>query len=249
MKKKSLFFRLFKFTIRVCYPKTTVKGWENLPQEPCIIVANHTQMHGPITCEIFLPDNFYIWCASQMMELKEVPSYAFKDFWSQKPKYTHPFYKLLSYIIAPPSSVIFKNARTIPVFRDSRILSTLKETLKKLECGKNIVIFPEYDRKYNNILYDFRDGFIDVAKLYYKQTGKELNFVPLYIAPALKEMYFGKPVRFSAETPIKDEKERICKYLMNEITETAVNLPSHTVVPYRNIPKKYYPKNTPKEMS
>ena len=31
------------------------------------------------------------------------------------------------------------------------------------------------------------------------------------------------------------------------ITEIAEALPEHTVVPYRNIPKKYYPSNIPKE--
>ncbi len=245
--KKPLFFRIFKFTLSLIYPKTCIKGWENIPQEPCIIVGNHTQMHGPIICELFLPDDYYAWCAAQMMELKEVPSYAFADFWSQKPKYTHLFYKILSYIIAPPSAVIFNSARTIPVFRDSRILTTFKKSLEKLQNGKNIVIFPEYDKKYNNILYDFREGFIDIAKLYYKQTGKELSFVPLYIAPKLKEMHFGKHTRFSAEAPLADEKQRIRQYLMDEITNIAINLPPHTVVPYRNIPKKLYPQNTPKE--
>jgi len=36
---------------------------------------------------------------------------------------------------------------------------------------------------------------------------------------------------------------------MREITEIAVSLPEHTVVPYRNIPKKLYPSNIPKEES
>lgn len=249
MEKKPLFFRIFKATLRFFYPKTNIIGWENIPDEPCVIVGNHTQIHGPITCELFLPDNFYTWCMAQMMELKEVPSYAFADFWSQKPKYTHPFYKLLSYMIAPISAVLFSNARTIPVFKDSRILTTFKKSLEKFQSGKNIVIFPEYDKKYNNILYDFREGFIDIAKLYYKQTGKELSFVPLYIAPKLKEMHFGKPVKYSAIASLKEEKTRIRQYLMHEITETATNLPPHMVVPYRNIPKKLYPQNTSKEIS
>ncbi len=249
MKKKPLFFRIILFALRLFYPKTNIVGWENVPNEPCVIIGNHTQMHGPITCELFLPDNCYTWCEAKMMELKDVPAYAFADFWSQKPKYTHPFYKLLSYMIAPISAVIFSNARTIPVFRDSRILTTFKKSLEKLQDGKNIVIFPEYDKKYNNILYDFRKGFIDIAKLYYKRTGKELSFVPLYIAPKLKEMHFGKLVKFSAEAPLEEEKKRIRQYLMDELTEMAINLPPHTVIPYRNIPKKFYPQNTPKETS
>jgi len=88
-----------------------------------------------------------------------------------------------------------------------------------------------------------------VAKLYYRKTGKELSFVPLYIAPKLKKMYLGKPIRFCAANPMEEERRRICDYLMREITEIAVSLPEHTVVPYRNIPKKLYPSNIPKEES
>jgi hypothetical protein len=35
---------------------------------------------------------------------------------------------------------------------------------------------------------------------------------------------------------------------MEQITLTACALPPHTVVPYRNIPQKYYPSNVPCEV-
>ena len=85
-------------------------------------------------------------------------------------------------------------------------------------------------KKYNNIIYDFENNFIEIAKLYYKKTGKELHFVPAYIAPKLKTVYYCKPIRFCAENPIEDERERICNYIKKEITERAWNLPEHTVV-------------------
>ena len=183
------------------------------------------------------------------MKLKEVPNYAFQDFWSQKPKWTHPWYILLSYIIAPLCYFVFTNANTIGVYRDTRIISTFKNTVHKLEAGTSVVVFPEHNQKYNNIIYDFQDRFIDVAKLYYKKTGKELQFVPLYIAPKRKQMHMGKPIRFNPSAPLDEERRRICRYLMDEITGLAVSLPEHTVVPYRNIPKKLYPSNIPKEES
>jgi len=86
-----------------------------------------------------------------------------------------------------------------------------------------------------------------VAKLYYKKTGEAVSFVPLYIAPKLKQMHFGKPIRFDPNVPMEEQRHRICKYLMEEITSIAVSLPEHTVIPYRNIPKKRYPSNIPKE--
>lgn len=239
-KKTTILFKIIKTLVRLFYGKMEVEGLENLPKENAIIVANHSQMNGPIAGELFLPDSCYIWCAGQMMNWKEVPEYAFSDFWSQKSKWTHPFYKVLSYVITPLAVCLFNNARTIAVYRDMRIKSTFKETLKLLGEGANILIFPEKDEKYNNVLYKFQENFIDIAKLYYRKTGVELTFVPMYIAPNLKKMYIGKGVIFNGENNIEDERKRISKYLTDEITDIARNLPLHTVIPYRNIPKKHY---------
>ena len=101
--------------------------------------------------------------------------------------------------------------------------------------------------KYNNIVYEFQEGFVDIARLYYKRTGQELSFVPLYIAPKLRKMYLGTPIRFCADAAKEEEPRRICHYLMEEITAMARALPEHTVIPYRNIPKKYYPSNLSEE--
>lgn len=246
-KKISPAYKVVKWLVKVFSPKFEAVGTENLPNEPSLIVANHTQMYGPIACELYFPGYRYTWAAGQMMHLKDVPAYAYKDFWSGKPKYARWFYKILSYIIAPLSVLIFNNANTIGVYRDMRIMSTFKETVAKLQDGANVVVFPEHDVKHNNIIYDFQNRFIDIAKIYYKKTGKELNFVPMYIAPKLAQMHIGKPVSFSAENLIQDERERISQYLMTEITNIACALPEHTVVPFRNIPKKDYPTNIPLE--
>lgn len=248
-RKVSPIFKCIKALVRLFYPKLEVVGAENLPDEPALIVGNHTQMHGPIACELYFPVNRYTWCAGPMMHLKEVPAYAYADFWSQKPKSVRWFFKILSYLIAPLSVCVFNNAQTVPVYRDARLRTTFRKTEECLESGASVVIFPEHDVPYNHILCEFQDKFIDVAKIYHRKTGVELCFVPMYLAPKLRKMYLGKPIRFCAENPIAQERERIRKYLMEEITEIACSLPRHTVIPYRNIPKKYYSVNIPDEVS
>lgn len=245
--KTSSIYRGIKWLVRVCYPRMEVVGTENLPEGPAVIVGNHAQMNGPIACELYLPGEHDTWCAGEMMNLKEVPAYAYRDFWSQKPWYSRWFYRLLSYVIAPLSVCVFNNANTIGVYHDSRIISTFKNTVKRLQAGSRVVIFPEHDAPHNQILCEFQDRFIDVAKMYHKRTGRELEFVPLYLAPRRKAMYLGKPVRFRADAPLEEERQRICQYLMEEITAMACALPEHIVVPYRNIPKKQYGTNLPKE--
>lgn len=242
-KKTSIFYRMIKGLVKAFYPKIEVVGQELLPDEPVIFVGNHSQMNGPIACELYTPGNHYTWCIGQMMHLKEVSAYAYQDFWSRKPKYIRWFYKLLSYIIAPLSVCVFNNANTIGVYHDARILSTFKQTVQRLQEGNHVVIFPEQDIPHNHILFEFQDKFIDIAKLYYKRTGKEVCFVPLYLAPNLKQMHLGAPIRFDSQAPIDLERHRICNSLMDSITKIACDLPEHLVVPYKNVPKKEYLSN------
>ena len=242
-KKVSVTYRVLKWFVWLFSPKMKVQGAENIPDEPVIIVGNHCQMYGPIACELYSPVPRRTWCAGQMMEWKEVPGYAYEDFWSGKPAHSRWFYKLLAHLITPVSVCLFNNAETIPVWRDSRILSTFRSTVNSLQQGVSVVIFPEHDVLRNNIIYDFQDRFIDVARLYYKKTGRAAAFVPLYIAPKLSVMVYGAPVRFDPDAPIEQERRRICEHLMEEITALGRGLPRHTVVPYRNIAKKDYPCN------
>ena len=243
-KKFSAFsYRIIKTMVRWFSPKFKIEGAENLPEEATIIVGNHSQLYGPIACEIYPPRDRYTWCAGEMMHWKEVAAYAFTDFWSQKPRWTHPWYRLLSHLIEPIAVCLFNNAQTIAVYHDARLIDTIRQTIDRLVEGNDIVIFPEKDAQGNHILYAFQDKFVDVARFYYRKTHKALSFVPLYIAPKLSTMYYGKPITFDPSAPIDEERVRIINYLREEITRTAESLPLHTVVPYRNIPKKLYHKN------
>ncbi len=238
-------YRAIRWLVEQLYPKMQVVGLENLPEEPCLIVGNHAQMHGPIAGELYFPGQHFVWCAGEMMHWREVPAYAYRDFWSRKPRGIRWFYKLLSYVITPLSVCVFNHAHTIPVYRDRRVFDTFRQTIEKLETGAHVLVFPEHDEPHDHILCDFQTGFIQVARSYYQQTGRELAFVPLYLAPSLKTMYLDEPIRFRAETSIREERRRICDELMVAIREMACALPRHRVVPYNNIPKKKYPFNTP----
>ncbi len=248
-KKTCWQYRVIRWLVWLFSPKYKLVGTENIPKEPCVIVGNHSQMFGPIAGELYTPGKHYVWCIAEMMNRKEVPAYAFQDFWSGKPKWNRWFYKLLSYLIGPLAELVFTNAHTIPVYHDARVISTFRESMDKLQEGSHIVIFPEHYDEHNNIVHDFQDKFIDLARLYYRKTGTILKFVPLYVAPRLKTLYYGKPVTFLPDVPIAEERKRICNTLMDEITDIAVSLPEHTVVPYPNIPKRLYPKNRPSASS
>ena len=227
----------------VFFPKYKVEGVENLPEEAAVIVGNHCKANGPIVSQLYMPREGYTWCIAQMMHIKEVPNYSFTDFWSGKPKWTHPFYHLASYIIAPLAAFIFTHADTIGVYKDKRVLKTFTESAEKMGAGADVIIFPECYDEHNNIVHDFQRGFVDVARLDYKKNKRNTPFVPMYLAPSLKKVIFGKPIYYDPTNPPKEEAERIIAYLQNEISELAYAQPPHKVVTYNNIRKKYYPTN------
>ena len=247
-KQITLRYRLIRWLVRVFSPKYRPEGTERLPEEGCVIVGNHCQMYGPIAAELYTPGRHDIWCAGEMMQREEVADYAFQDFWSQKPKAVRWFYRLLSHIIPSLSVLVFTSAHTIPVYRDARLTETFKQTLERLEQGSRVVIFPECYDRHNNIVYRFQDRFIDLARFYYRRSGKALQFVPLYLAPKLSRMVYGDPVVFQPDRPIREERERIAKELMDRITALAEELPEHTVVPYPNLPKRRWPRSLPVEV-
>jgi hypothetical protein len=247
-KKISPAYRLIKALVRLFYGKTAVVGAEHLPDGPCIVVGNHCQMNSPIACELDFPGRHATWCAGEMMHLKEVPAYAFRDFWSAKPKAVRWLFRIASYLIAPLSVCVFNNADCIGVYRDTRIISTFRETVEALQDGRRVIIFPEHDPPVNNILSAFQDRFVTVAKQYHRRTGTALSFVPLYMAPALRTMYLGEPVRYDPDAPQREECRRVCDALSARIAAMATALPRHRVVPYRNIPRKDYPYNIPFEV-
>lgn len=238
-----LFRLLRRIAIRI-FPNYTYSGTEKLPDESCVIVGNHCQIYGPLAGELNMPRPHYIWCVGEMMDRKEVPEYAFRDFWSGKPRWTLWFWRLASHAIARPAAYLLSHAHTLPVYHDIRVRTTFRKTMECLQDGADIVIFPESAEPYNAIVTKFHDHFIDLAKLYYRKTGKSLCFVPMYIAPRLSRICFGDPVRFNPDEPLDAERERISAALADGITALARALPRHTVVPYLNIPKDQYPLNT-----
>ena len=246
-KKTSWLYRVIRWLVWLFSPKFRLEGEEKLSEEACVIVGNHSQMYGPIAAELYIPGKRRIWCAGEMMNREEVASYAYRDFWSAKPRAFRWFYKLLSHLIVPLSVLIFNSADTIAVYHDARLLSTFRESVRLLQAGGRLVIFPECYDEHNNIVHAFQDKFVDLARLYYQKTGKALRFVPMYTAPRLKTLFFGEPIQFRPEAPIEEERDRICAWLMDEITRIARAQPLHTVVPYPNVPRRQYPVNLPEQ--
>lgn len=233
-------FLIFKFFFSFRYKRVKIADPEQLETKNTIIIANHAQLNGPIIAQLCLPDNIYIWANGQMVKPRDVPKYAMDDFFPYKKGWTRIFYKIASYLLAPLLPCVMANGRVIPVYHDIRMAATVKNTIKRLSEGKNVMIFPECHEKKNNIVNCFREQFVDVASLYYKRTGEKIRFLPMYIAPKLDLCCFGKSTIFDPEEELAAERSRIAEHLSQEITRIARQLPEHKVIPFDNISHREY---------
>ena len=241
--KKPFLCRLIWGAVDFFYPKLTVEGMENLPDSPCIVVGNHAQIHGPISSELRLPFPHDTWCIAEMLHREGLAEYAYQDFWSKKPSGIRWLFWIISRVIPLPASYILSHAQVIPVYHDSRCITTFRLSMERLQAGSSMVIFPEKDERDNGIVWQFQEHFVDLARLYHRKTGQCLSFVPMYIAPKLGRIFLGKPIRYNPEIPMEQQRQAICHYLMDAITGLAKAQPMHTVIPYPNIPKQDYPSN------
>lgn len=236
-KNKPLFYRMCYRLIKFFYLKYEVVGEVKKPGS--VIVANHAQVHGPLGYYFYFPGKKKIWVIGEMFNRKEVTEYAMEDFWRHKSKYTKWLYKLFSItIFAPIGSYLFNAADTIPVYKDGRLRLTIRKTIETLDEEKNVIIFPEYREPYNDIVNKFQLHFVDAVKSYKKKTGRNLYFYPTYICRDLKKILIGEPILFDEHNNIEDERNRIISYLQDEITNLALTLPRHQVIPYVNNKKK-----------
>ena len=242
--KKKLYYRISTAIIRVFYKKRAFEGLENIPKEPCIIIANHAKTHGPLTFELFYPRRKLIWSAHEMSDKKLAPSYAYNDFWSGKPKGTKWLYKLAANAVIPLACPFFKSADCLPVYHDERVFKTFLGSLRGLCDGADVIIFPERHEAYNGIINEFHEAFVDLGRLFYKRREKSLAFVPCYNAPTLKKVVFGKPIYYNVNASAEENRKEISYNLKEQITSIARGLPTHKVVPYENVRKNNYSLNS-----
>lgn len=244
--KKPLGFRILEKVVKLFFGKTEFMDIDKIPNEPCFIIANHSQLYSPIACQLDFPTKKVIWATGEVTNTKDFPKYAQTVFWGSKPKWTKWFYKIISYLLAPIFAYVTSNADVLPVYRDARMLSTFKLTVETIHNGTNVVIFPESPVEFNQIVNEFNDKFVDAARFYYTKYKKELYFVPMYNAAKLKKARFGTPIKYDSTLPIEEQRKIICDYLKNEITALGEGFPLHKVVPFNNINKKDYKNNIAK---
>lgn len=185
-----LTFTFGKILFGICY-RFKVSGKKNLPNNPCIIVANHR-------CAI---DGFLITYNFSRKANRDIYFFAKEKHW--RTKFARFFAKKNNIILMD----INKNVR-----------QSLQEMCAVLKKGKNIVIFPEGTRSRDNRMKNFKETFAILSKelnvpiLPVAISGSESACYGDGIVPR-----FGKKIDIDIMEPVMPSEEQSVESLRDKI--------------------------------
>jgi len=203
-----------------------VVGKKNVSKtdEARVFVTNHYEIYGPIAIFLRFPYKFRPWIIDKMMSPESVEQQMGLGIYSKFPKYPMWLKKIV--VKALKNIVVYtlsKRAKGIPVYRDNprANIKTMQESVKTLEKGKNIVIFPE-ETYVEEGVGEFLTGFEHLAKYYHQKTGKKITFYPVFISQIGKKMFIEKPIVYNPDNDPNEEKIKITNYLHDTMVESYI---------------------------
>ncbi len=211
--------KLFNFLCRVGSPFLPVKKAvfaEPIGNEPVIFLANHLGAVGPMYMAVTFPlrENVRIWCNEGMMEEKMTVEYIRHDWWWRPESKLAPLYSAtIPYVARAIVPKVLRSAPTIAVYRDARIMTTMRQSLKALKEGKHIVIFPELPDGYGSHAEHLQMGWLNLVTMYKRATGKDIKMVPIHIDQKHRVFQVQKGITAAPDIPLAEQEERIERYL------------------------------------
>ena len=197
----------------------------------CVFTCNHGELYGPIVANLYVPYSFRPWVISEMTELNEISNYIY-TYTVKRQRWLPERWKLpVSRALAPFLAWIMRSIECIPVYRNkpSELIKTLRMSMKAMESGDNLLIFPENPNDpgqekagyLRDSIGTFFQGFVTVAQLYHKRTGKCAQFYPIYADKKNRTLSFGRPTRYDPNAHPAAEQERVSGHLRNEMLRMA----------------------------
>lgn len=209
-------FNVLKAIVAPVLPIRKAVYAEPVGDEPCVFLANHIGALGPIYMALTFPlaDNVAIWCNEGVMDEKQMVEYVRHDWWWRPESKLAPLYNVtLPYIAAAIVPKVMRSAPTIAVCRDARIMSTMRASMKALKEGRHIVIFPERPDGFDSHAEQLQMGWLNLATMYYRATGKQLRLIPVHIDQREHVFRVGKGITVNPELPLSEQEQRIERYL------------------------------------
>ncbi|MCX7773718.1 MAG: hypothetical protein N2376_11465 [Clostridia bacterium] len=206
-----------------------VIGSENVDTSrfPAIFVCNHSEIYGPVAAVLNIPFFFRPWILNDMVDPKRISEHIQQGTFDRQKWMPRFFRERAGRLFGPWISWLMKSMEPIPVFRnDGRdILKGLSMSVEALEAEDNILLFPENPIKTGGYVREgvgeFFSGFVNIARDYFKKTGKPITFYAIFVDKRKRTLSFSEGISYEGLGSFHEEKKRITGYLYEEMCKLA----------------------------
>ena len=220
-----IFYRIAVPLVRLFIPRLEPVWEVPFDEEPCVFVANHERAVGPLEMAANFPLRLdsYIWIFADPLSRKTTPAYVRQDHWWDENGKLAPLWNA---VIPPAVSLVLppvlRSAPHVPVYHDGRAATTMKESLRLLQSGKNLVIFPEIPTGYGeHDTEKINEGWLMLLPMYSRRAGKPLQIRPVRLDPEAGKMVVRAPFGMDPDVPLQDQIPELTQKVLHGIFDPA----------------------------
>ncbi len=209
-------YRLVYFTVEHFSPKMTTEWAVPYDGEPCVFVVNHAGALGPVDMCVKFPEREHcrIWMNADVLDRKLVPAYVRQDYWWKPGCLLEPLYNAtLPYLAAAVLPAVLHDAPYVPVYHDMRVMQTMRESIRLLEQGTSLVIFPEQPSGWKSHHTWINTGFLKLCPMYARRSGKGLKLWPVHLDAKHHRFLVAPPVAYDPERSLEEQQDAIADSL------------------------------------
>lgn len=224
---KSVLYFILKPIVKMAYrkkPKIINLGGEI--QKEAIVVSNHSAMSGPPTLELYYPVKNCKWGAHEMFGNHKSRMAYMRDILYIKKKHMKPGFKtsFKAWVLAWLNPCMYKGMKNLPTYTDGRLGKTIKTSIKAIDQGYSVIIFPENSNEgYFDVMTEFFPGFVMLAQRYFIEKGKDVPVYPIYTSVNKHIIVIDKPLYVQDYVNQGMNRYQIAEVFKNKVNDLYFN--------------------------
>ncbi len=225
--ERRLWFRMMKGLIKLKYKRPQFYYIGEKPTKGSVILVNHIGARVPLTMECYLDFPIRMWGTHEMnTSFRKLWKHMTVDYYHGILKWNIHLARLFCLIAAPLTFLFYKGLRLVSTYKDARFKESITQSIKLVEEGNNIVIFPENPEDgYLDQLKEFYPGFVLFAEMALRR-GIDIPIYADYLREKTNVFMFDKPILYS-----ELRKKFTCRTKMAEYLLARTNALLYTPLP------------------
>lgn len=202
----------------------------DLNKEPldknAIYISNHSGASGPLTLSLYMPIFIVPWGAHEMVgNYRSRWRYLYYVFYQQKLGYKKFKSFIIATLFALISRMLYRGMQLIPTYQDVQLKSTIKHSVKVLNKGVSILIFPEDSTTgYHQELTSYNGGFVLLHEQYMRTHNIDLPIYPIYYSKDLNALIIGEKEYVTAKKEAGMKRQDIAEHFKDVTNELGKQL-------------------------